>query len=407
LRRRALIGLAMTAIAVEGTWYAIHNVPGFGPAVADGVRAVLGPAAVAWAEDTAYGIADRVNQWRYKDAAPTTFWETPAAQAATLPPPEAAPPPASPIASAAPAAPAAPASPKAPAFPPPAFSPPHANVAAQGDGVWIPMSSGAAAAAEGGAPAVLYKTAVHPDPKRTFAAVAVVALDLRHLDLHLVSGTMEPFSITVPKERRQGTVAKDDLGNLVAAFNGGFKATHGNYGMMIAGDTYLPPRDISCTVALFRDGSIGVRTWPALKDKEGAMAAYRQTPPCLVEEGALNPNLTEYNKSWGSTVSGETIIRRSAVGVDRSGRTLFYGLGEAVTAVALGNAMKAAGAHSVAQLDVNHAYPRFVLFDRRSPDAAPEAASTLIPGIDFDRLDYTAQPSPRDFFYITRKRSAS
>ena len=32
---------------------------------------------------------------------------------------------------------------------------------------------------------------------------------------------------------------------------------------------------------------------------------------------------------------------------------------------------------------------------------------TLKPGIDFDKLDYTVQASPRDFFYLTRRRTAS
>ena len=47
---------------------------------------------------------------------------------------------------------------------------------------------------------------------------------------------------------------------------------------------------------------------------------------------------------WGATVSGETVIRRSAIGVDKTGQGLFYGLGEAVTAQALARAMRAAGA---------------------------------------------------------------
>jgi len=42
------------------------------------------------------------------------------------------------------------------------------------------------------------------------------------------------------------------------------------------------------------------------------MNGYRQTPPCLVEQGKVNTALesVEYNKNWGATVSGETVIRR-------------------------------------------------------------------------------------------------
>ena len=49
----------------------------------------------------------------------------------------------------------------------------------------------------------------------------------------------------------------------------------------------------------------------------------------------------------------------------------------------------------------------FLLFERASASDPPQAGSPLIPGIDFDKTDYTVQPSPRDFFYITRRRTAS
>jgi hypothetical protein len=395
-RRRAVIALATTAIVVEGLWYGIHHVPGFGPAVADGVRAVVGPAPVAWAENVAYGVADAVNRWRYKDAPPKTFWEAPSE---SIPTTVAA---ASPVERAASGADAP--RPGETSFPPPAYAPPFEGVAAKGDGVWIAV--GAKKAGDPSEPPAMVKSLVHPDPKRGFAAVAIVAMDLERLDLRVVSGLKEPFSATVAPERRRGLIAKEDMADVVAAWNGGFKATHGQYGMMIDGDTYLPPKDTACTLALYRDGSVKVGTWTALSASEPSMAAYRQTPPCLVEQGELNPELSEYNRSWGSTVSGETIIRRSAIGIDKSGRVLFYALGEAVTSEALGRAMKVAGAAGAAQLDVNHAYPRFLMFEHRAAGELPLATQAIIPGIEFEKWDYTIEPSPRDFFYIKRRRTS-
>jgi hypothetical protein len=133
------------------------------------------------------------------------------------------------------------------------------------------------------------------------------------------------------------------------------------------------------------------------------MYGWRQTPPCLVEEGKTNSALdVEYNKNWGATVSGETVIRRSAIGVDKSGHVLFYGLGEAVTAQALSRAMKAVGAEDAAQLDVNYSYPRFLLYDRSS--GALKAKESLIPKVDFTKDEYVGRPEQRDFFYLTRKK---
>ncbi|WP_233561951.1 phosphodiester glycosidase family protein [Sorangium cellulosum] len=384
LPERALRGAAICAIAVEALWYGIHEVRGFGPALADGARAVVGPAPVAWAEDVAYGIADRLNRALYRHAAPKTFWEPPpaaAAEAERRGERRAA----------------------EPASPPSSFEPPFPQVAATGDGVWTPIAD---PARPDDAP-VLWKSVVHPDKRRVFAAVAVVAIDLERVDLQLVAGTKEPFSPDIPIERRPGVVPEDHAGDLIAAFNGGFKAMHGHYGMMLDGDTFLPPRDKACTIALYRNGAVRIRTWPELRADEARMAAYRQTPPCLVEQGEPHQALYDSNRDWGATVSGETVIRRSALGVDATGKRLFYGLGEAVTARTLAHGMKAAGAHDVAELDVNHAYPRFLLYDRAADGAAPRATSAIIPDVEYKPEEYVAEPSPRDFFYLRRRRPDS
>lgn len=403
-RRRALVGAGCVAIAVPALWLAIHEVPGFGPAMADGARWLLGPKAVAWAEDVSYGIQDQVDRWRYKDSKPKTFWEAPP-EAPTGAPQAPIAVNAAPTAKEAPAAPAAPPAAGEEGFPPPAFAAPHPAVAAEGDGTWVAMKDGGPE----GKPSAMWKAVVHPDPKRSFAAVAVVAIDLRRVDLHLVAGVSEPFSNNVPADHRPGRIPSGAIADLVAAFNGGFKAVHGHYGMMLDGETFVVPRDIACTVGLYRDGSIKIRTWPELKPTEPTMLGYRQTPPCLVEEGKINNALeaTEYNRNWGATVSGETVIRRSAIGIDKSGRTLFYGLGEAVTAQALSHAMRAIGAENAAQLDVNYSYPRFLLYERGGAAEQPHVSSALIPGIKYSRFEYVGDASPRDFFYLTRRRPSS
>ena len=398
LRRYAARGAIAVAIAIPALWYAIHEIPGFGPAVVDGVRAVVGPEPIAWVEDVAYSASDRLNLLRYGDAPPKTFWESPppARPAAGLQVDDA------PAAAAPPEGARAPAAP-ADGFAPPRFEPPFERVAAAGDGDWVPIAD---AAAPRDAP-VLWKSVVHPDPRRGFAAVAIVAIDLRRVNLRLVAGTKEPASKVVPEERRPGLVERDQAADLIAAWNGGFKAMHGNYGMMLGGETFLPPRDLACTIALYRVGAVRIGTWPALRDTAPEMAAYRQAPPCLVEQGKLNVALSESNRSWGATVSGETIIRRSALGVDETGRVLFYGRGEAVTSQSIARAMQAAGARDAAQLDVNHAYPRFLLYEKGAPGDPPRAGSALIPDVKFKPAEYVTEPSPRDFFYIARRRSTS
>ncbi len=342
-----------------------------------------------------YGVEDRIKRVVYRDAAPKTFWEEPTAKPGESAEAAAAPTPQSPGAGAA-------------AFGPPPFEPPVASVAAKGDGRWIAIDDPRAPADAGGG-ASMFKTLVHPDAGRSFAAVAIVALDLDRMSLHAVAGTIEPQSADVPKAERPGVVPTDDFDLLVAGFNGGFKAEHGHYGMMVEGRTFLPPRPTSCTVALYKNGDVRIRTFAALKGSVGAMSAYRQTPPCLVEEGNIHDALlsAEDATGWGVSVSGQTAIRRSAVGLDKSGKTLFYAIGDAVTAGTLARAMKAAGAENAAELDVNQAYPRFVFYAPAPHGVAPRVTSALIPDIHFSRSEYVGKPELRDFFYVTRKPEAT
>ena len=257
----------VTIVLALGLWVAVHRVQWLGPAIADGLRAVFGPAAVAWMEDVAYTAQDWVNRWRYKGEAPKTFWE-PQKDLPTMPPPgldgknadgE-------------------------PAFYPKPFAAPFPEVATSADGIWVPISD----PNDKTAPIAMYKSMVHPDPRRGFAAIAVVAADLRAFDLHLVAGTREPASKHVAAADRTGLVPKEHARALFAAFNGGFKATHGHYGMKLGDVLFVPPRDIACTFVRLHDGAHRIGTWSKIKGDEAKMAYYRQTPP-LPGRGRQDP----------------------------------------------------------------------------------------------------------------------
>jgi hypothetical protein len=250
---------------------------------------------------------------------------------------------------------------------------------------------------------LLVRSTVHPDPERSFSAVAMVALDWRYLRLHLVAGTIEPRSPVQPASGRPGTIPRAACPELVATFDGGFKTMHGHFGMMLRGDVYLPPRDSSCTVAIYRDGRVGIGPWPMVRPTEADMVAYRQTPPCLVEDGISNAALGSENVAeWGNAVDGATVIRRSALGIDATGRILFFGLGESMAAITLARAMAAAGAVRAAQLDVNDPLVRFLVYSTR-PFEQPPLPTPLVPKLLFRKAEYLTEPSTRDFFYVTKE----
>jgi hypothetical protein len=370
------------AVLLVALWIAIQHVPWLGPALADGTRSLLGPRAVARAEDVAYGIQDVWDRFRYRNAPPKAYWTPPPASAAP-PPPVAGPPDAPPK-----------------HFPPPSFTPPQPKVALAGDGTWIAIPD----PDDASAPPLMTKTLVHPDPRRSFAAVAIVAIDLTRVDLHAVPGFAEPASTAIHRSKRPGVVPGSDAGALLAAFNGGWQAVHGHYGMMVDGVTLLPPRPQACTVAIYKDHAVRIHPWSDLASTEPDMVAYRQTPPCLVEQGVIHPGLSaELTTNWGAAIDGQTVIRRSAIGVDASGTVLFYGMGDGLTAPSIARALSAAGAVDVAQLDVNWAFPRFLLYSHGT-DGSAQVSEPLIPGIQYKPTEYLAAPEYRDFFYVTRRK---
>jgi hypothetical protein len=249
----------------------------------------------------------------------------------------------------------------------------------------------------------MVRSEVHPDRIKSQMHVALVAIDLRRVAVHLVAGTLEPRSSTVPAERRPGLVPAADQPDLLAVHNGGFLTRHGSWGMMIGGDVFLPPHDDGCTVALFPDGAVRIRTHAALASLVPSATAYRQTPPCLVEQRAIHPDLLGPDKPrrWGMSETGGLDIRRSALGLAEGGRTLIYGLGEWIPPRALAEAMRAAGAVEAAELDVNWSYTRFFLYRPGSP---PEVTGTLVPKLKHEPGQYVVKPAERDFFYLTQRR---
>ena len=205
-----------------------------------------------------------------------------------------------------------------------------------------------------------------------------------------------------------GIIPTPHAADLLAVFNGGFKAMHGHYGMMVeGGDVPRPARHRLHRGLLPRRRRSASAPGPTSRSPSRRCRRTARRRRACVEQGSAHKALAqEYNRSWGTAVGGETIIRRSAIGIDKSGRRLFYALGDAVTAQSLARAMQVAGAEDAAQLDVNYSYPRFLLYEKAG-DGVLKAKAGLIPDLKFTTWEYVSESSPRDFFYLTRRRTAS
>lgn len=386
--RRIAVGTALaTPIVGAGLWIAVHRIPWMGPAVANGLRALVGTDNVARLEDFVYSVEDRVNRLWRKNEAPKAYWEVPPEPAAppTPPPKEAAEEEDEPA--------------KLPPFAPVPPGPMHKNLAAKGDGLWVPMVD----PRRPDESPRMFKTLLHADKSRSWSEVFIVALDLRQVEIHPVAGYQEPAS-DAPEAKDYERFAKippKHYDSLLAAFNGGFMAEHGGYGMKIDGVTLLPPKDQACTLARYEDGSLRIGTWTGLAEGEPDMAWYRQAPPCMYEDSKLNPLLaSKFQGKWGATLDGNTVIRRSAVGLNEARDILYVAITNHTTARVLADAMHHVGATTVAQMDVNWSYPKFVTYEPVDGELQPIA---LAKGFEFDDTLYIRKRSMRDFFYVTRK----
>ncbi len=384
LRRIALGFLVGAPVSVLALWIAIHRVEWLGPWLADLGRSIVGNDAIAKLEDWAYGIEDEYNQATRGDEPPTAQWEVP-----ELPP-----------------------SLKDetvkvsyPRFLPKNVGPMHTSFSAPGDGDWVPLVDPRHPAE----PPPMWKTLLHPDKKRGWGLVAVVAVDLKQVRLHLVAGTYEPMSkLKEAKDyTRTGVIAKDHLAIALAAFNGGFKTTHGHYGMKTDGVLFVEPRGNACTVAAFDKDQLRIASWEELSSTQADMLWFRQTPACMFEKNEMHKGLTvEQNTMWGATLDKDTVIRRSAIGLSEDRGTLFVAISEATTATAIAKAMNHAGASDVAQLDVNWSYPKFVTVEPKDGDASNPTVKAIIGGFEYTEDDYVRKGMGRDFFYLTRKPAA-
>jgi hypothetical protein len=373
-------GVALVAL----TYWAVHTFDWAGPLVANSLRAIIGVDNVAKLEDLVYAVEDRVNRLTRKDEKPQAHWQVPAQV---------------PVPSALPAS-----SSGTPALPPFALKDPGPALkawSAPGDGKWVHMLD---PRRPGEAPYMM-KTLLHPDGGRSWAEVFVVAIDLRRVRLYPVAGTREPAADSPEGEKyeRKGLIPAEHHEELLAAFNGGFMTEHGGYGMKLDGVVIVKPKPNACTIAVYNDDSVRIATWSKLADGEKDMRWYRQAPECMWEADKLHPGLQGgKGLKWGATLDGDTVIRRSAIGLNAARDVLYVSITNHSSARVLADGMHHAGAVDVAQLDVNWSYPKFVTFE--PGDAGPDRiAIALASGFEFTPDEYIRKKQRRDFFYLMRK----
>ncbi len=381
IKRLVAGALALFLVLVAALTILPAAFPAFGANMADFLRLIFGPQPVANLESASFRLHDELSRFLYKDGKPQIAWNY-SDQPETFTS-RGAPKLASPIV--------------------------HNKLSLLGRDVVSasPQLGWQAYGPSVNGEPVMARALVAPDPHRPYAAVALVRMDLAQLQLHMMPGSLEPahpaqLAQAIPNP---GVIPPADQNYLMAAFNGGFKAVHGRYGMMVDGVTLLPPLPNVATVAIYRDGHIQIGVWGKDIGPSPDIVAFRQNCPPLIDAGQLNPDISvdSHQGAWGYTVNTD-ITWRTALGITQGGRYLIYAVGNGTSVATLAQALQDAGAYSAMQLDINQYYAHFLTYQPATGLAASqgfqlEGVPLLDKMINIRHLYLT--PDTRDFFYLT------
>ncbi|MBU1898775.1 hypothetical protein KKB55_13630, partial [Myxococcota bacterium] len=122
------------------------------------------------------------------------------------------------------------------------------------EGVWGPLPGL-------GVEAPARRAFLRVDPRRPYQRVYLFAFDSRAVQLRFVGGARHPIGDT--GARGSGRVPEAARPRLLAAFNGAFKATHGQFGAIEAGRVLVTPKRGAATVAMTIDGRAAFGVWDA------------------------------------------------------------------------------------------------------------------------------------------------
>lgn len=262
---------------------------------------------------------------------------------------------------------------------------PIVHPALPGEGVWK-----SAAAGTGPRPPVLLTT-FRSDPEYPQFVAGVAWIDSSRTHLAYVPGLAEPPPPLA--DRGPAEVPEYKRHRLVATFNGGFPLETSNAGLIYRGKVVESMVDGIATIVEYRDGHIDIVPWHHGSGAPANVWFAKQNLPPIIEEGKLNPNLTD-GPEWGETVNNAVRVWRSGIGVDRHGN-LLYAAANYQTVESLAKILRRAGAVRALELDINEDWTSFISY--RHPGATEP--SNLLPQM-FRSPERYLTPDERDFFAV-------
>ena len=224
-------------------------------------------------------------------------------------------------------------------------------------------------------------------------ALVTVATFLGPVRYVLHNGSADPGPAASGRVRAGPAVTGAERGQLLAAFNGGFKLSAGAGGYMQEGHVISPLRRGFASLVIDRSGQARIGVWGnGLPAPGEAVYSVRQDLWPLVRNGRPTAASADWT-AWGATLGGGAYVARSAIGQDAAGHLMYAASMSAVPAD-LAAALAAHDARMAMELDIN---PEWVQLD-----AAHKPGSALtaeIPG-QYRPSDQYLAGWTRDFFTV-------
>ena len=234
------------------------------------------------------------------------------------------------------------------------------------EGVWQP-----AGPLVGGAQA-MYTTQVRPDSVHTSLLSGLAWMDPQLVRFELYPGTTEPGG----KWAEPSKVPAEQVPDLMAAFNSGFRMQDANGGFYLDGVTKGDLRDGAASFVIYRDGTATVGMWGRDVTMTPDVVAVRQNLDLIIDNGGGAPNVAgkpaadaapgvpadglddNANGAWGDTLGNKVLVWRSGVCVTASGAVVF-GYGDGLGALSLSELLMRAGCVRAMELDINKSWTTF------------------------------------------------
>lgn len=302
---------------------------------------------------------------------------------------------------------------------------PMMKPALAGEGQWIRLDDDPFITPIPGLPSPFVTTFVRTDPSARHTRVYVTLWDPRLVALHMEAGTVEPVSATGEAGPGRIPRAPEIVRRVIGGFNGGFQATHGQFGMQANDVLYLPPKPYAATVLELRDGTTAFGAWPKDAPVPEDVLSFRQNMTFMVENDKYNP----WGRAWwGGVPPGwhdATHTTRSGLCLTKEG-FVAYLYGSDIGPEPLGRAMLATRCQVGMHLDMNPGLAGFEFYNMQpsatfEPLGRPlqkdweyEGVVKDMPDVAFRARRMTKsmnhilfpryiQRDSRDFFYLTAR----